>query len=144
MFTANYAVMESGSHSPADAMTMANWAYGFIPMGINWAFAFGAPNKRISTFNRAFGVPVLTTCALIQLALGVATSVVQALSKTDPDKTYNAFYWAQNVVAPIPSALKWLLTIEGELAQEIATGVLIGLDMDCDAASCALAFCQDL
>jgi Concanavalin A-like lectin/glucanases superfamily len=144
MFTANYTVMQNGSHSPADAITMAYWAYGFVPMGINWAFTFGAPNKRIATFSRAYGVPILCTCSLIQLALGVATSVTQALHKTDPDGTYNAFYWAQNVVAPIPSVLKPLLTIQGELAQEVAACVLVGLDMGCDAASCALAFCQDL
>ena len=70
MFTANYTLMENGSHSSADAITMSYWAYGFIPMGINWVFAFGAPNKRIATFNRAYGVPILCTCSLIQLALG--------------------------------------------------------------------------
>ena len=49
----------------------------------------------------------------------MSTSVVQALHKTDPDGTYNAFYWAQNVVAPIPSVLKPLLKslVEGDIAQ---------------------------
>jgi len=109
-------------------------------MGINSIFTFGASNKRIADINVEYGVPVICASGLLLLAVGIATSITQAL---DSKKTYNAFYWAQNVVAPIPTTLKPLLTVQGELVQEIASGVLIGLDMDCDLASGALAFLQD-
>jgi len=143
MLTANYSLMQSGPQTVADRMTLAYWGLGFLPMGINWIFTFGAPNKRIADINAAYGVPLICASGLLLLALGVATSVTQIVNKTDPNKAYNGFYWAQNVVAPLPTVFKPLLTVPGDMAKEIASTILIGLDMDCDAASCALAFCQD-
>jgi hypothetical protein len=141
MFTANYTVFKNGVKSKADALSVADWTVGFLPWGANIVYTFFSSNKKNALNNAEYGMPVVCTLGLLQLALGIVTSIFEAI---DPNKTYNAFYWAQNVVSPIPTVLKPLLLVQGELAQEIATGVLIGLDMDCDAASCALAFCQDL
>ena len=141
MFTANYTVFKNGVKSKADALSVANWTVGFLPWGANIVYTFFSSNKKNAPNNSEYGMPVICTLGLLQLAIGIVTSIFEAI---DPNKTYNAFYWAQNVIAPIPTTLKPLLLVQGELAQEIASGVLIGLDMDCDAASCALAFCQDL
>jgi hypothetical protein len=141
MFTANYTVFKNGVKSKADALSVANWTVGFLPWGADIVYTFFSSNKKNAPNNSEYGMPVICTLGLLQLATGIVTSIFEAI---DPNKTYNAFYWAQNVIAPIPTTLKPLLLVQGELAQEIASGVLVGLDMDCDAASCALAFCQDL
>ena len=72
--------------------------------------------------------------------MGVATSLAQAL---DSEKAYGPFYWAQNIIAPIPTTLKPLITVEGQSQGVIACGVLVGADLVFDGANGALAFCED-
>ena len=72
--------------------------------------------------------------------MGVATSLVQVL---DSEKAYGPLDWAQNIIAPIPTTLKPLITVEGQPQGVIACGVLVGADLVFDGANGALEFCED-
>jgi hypothetical protein len=77
---------------------------------------------------------------LLLLAMGTATSVVQF---QDPNKSFNALYWVQNIVAPIPSVLKPLVAVPGQPDGAIACAILLAADMGFDIANGALGFVED-
>jgi hypothetical protein len=64
----------------------------------------------------------------------------------DATKKYNAMYWVQNGIAPVPTALKPLTIVTkamGEPAGAGAAGILMGCDAVMDIANGGLAFAED-
>ncbi len=65
-------------------------------------------------------------------------------SLLDSEKAYGPFYCEpKNIIAPIPTTLKPLITVEGQPQGVIACGVLVGADLVFDGANGGLAFCED-
>ena len=137
--TANYDLFD-GQSSTAERMTLANWGLSFLPVASSLVFTMGSDHKATAEFNAKYGISLTCGIGLLLLAMGVATSLVQAL---DSEKAYGPFYWAQNIIAPIPTTLKPLITVEGQPQGVIACGVLVGADLVFDGANGALAFCED-
>jgi hypothetical protein len=138
---ANYSIFPSQT-SVAERMTLANWGLNFVPIASSLVFTIGSSHKALAEFNAASGLVLTSGIGLLLLAMGVATSVLQA---TDPDHAFNAFYWAQNVIAPIPTVLKPLVAVPGNAeAAAIACGCLLLADGVFDLASGTLGLVEDL
>jgi hypothetical protein len=138
--SANYDLFP-GQDSTAERMTLANWGLNFIPISAALVFTMCSSHHAVGEFNSAYGLALTSGIGLLLLAMGIATSVVQA---TDPNKSFNALYWVQNVIAPIPSVLKPLVAVQGQPAGAIACGLLLVADVDLDIANGALGFVEDI
>jgi hypothetical protein len=127
----------------AEKMTLSLWSLNFIPVISGLVFTVGSGFKRVAVFNQDFGLPLTCAIGVFLFAMGVATSVEQS---EDSTKKYNALYWVQNGIAPVPTALKPLTivtTTMGEPAGAVAAGILLGCDAVMDIANGALAFAED-
>jgi hypothetical protein len=138
--SANYDLFP-GQDSVAERMTLANWGLNFIPISASLVFTICSSHKALGEFNSAYGLALTSGIGVLLLATGIATSVVQA---KDPNKSFNALYWVQNVIAPIPSVLKPLIAVPGQPAGAIACGLLLVADVDLDIANGALGFVEDI
>jgi hypothetical protein len=124
-------------------MTISLWSLNFIPLMTGLVFTVGAPIKALAKFNTTYGVPLTCAIGVLLFAMGVATSVEQSEDSTGK---YNALYWVQNGIAPVPTALKPLTMVTqtaGEPAGGIAAGILMGCDAVMDIANGGLAFAED-
>jgi hypothetical protein len=137
---ANYSIFPDPT-STAERMTLANWGLNFIPVASSLVFTVGSSHKALAEFNAASGLALTSGIGVFLLAMGVATSVVQA---TDSNKTFNPLYWAQNVIAPLPTVLKPLVAVQGDPQGPIACGCLLLADAAFDLASGTLGLCEDL
>ncbi|MGA2906055.1 MAG: hypothetical protein ABSD98_19690, partial [Candidatus Korobacteraceae bacterium] len=137
---ANYSIFPDQT-SAAERMTLANWGLNFVPLASSLVFTIGSSHKALAEFNSASGLALTSGIGLFLLAMGVATSVVQA---TDSNKTFNPLYWAQNVIAPIPTVLKPLVAVPGNPDGAIACGCLLLADATFDLANGTLGLCEDL
>lgn len=127
----------------AEKMTISLWSLNFIPLITGLVFTVGAPVKALAKFNETFGLPLTCATGVLLFAMGVATSVEQSEDSTDK---YNALYWVQNGIAPVPTALKPLTIVTktmGEPAGAVAAGILMGCDAVMDIANGGLAFAED-
>jgi hypothetical protein len=103
----------------------------------------GSGYKRLAEFNETYGLPLTCATGVLLFAMGVATSVEQSKDST---KKYNAMYWVQNGIAPVPTALKPLTIVTktmGEPAGAVAAGILMACDAVMDIANGGLAFAED-
>lgn len=76
--TADYDIFASQS-SAAERMTLANWGLCFLPVATSLVFTIGSSHRAIAEFNAKYGISLTCGIGLLLLAMGVATSVVQAL-----------------------------------------------------------------
>jgi hypothetical protein len=140
--TAPYSIFASQS-TTAEKMTISLWSMNFIPLITGLVFTIGAPVKALAKFNSDYGIPLTCAIGVLLFAMGVATSVEQSEDSTGK---YNALYWVQNGVAPVPTALKPLTIVTqtmGEPAGGVAAGILMGCDAVLDIANGGLAFAED-
>jgi hypothetical protein len=138
---ANYSIFPSQT-SAAERMTLANWGLNFIPIASSLVFTIGSSHKALAEFNSAFGLVLTSGIGWLLLAMGVATSVVQA---TDSNHAFNPLYWAQNVIAPIPTVLKPLVAVPGSAqTAAIACGCLLLADGVFDLANGTLGLVEDM
>jgi hypothetical protein len=91
--------------------------------------------------NSAYGLALTSGIGLLLLAMRIATSVVQA---TDPNKSFNVFYWVQKIIAPIPSVLKPLVAVKGQPDGVIAGALLLRVDVGPDIANGASGYIEDI
>ena len=138
--TAPYSIF-GATNTKARQMTAALWGLNFIP--VLTGVLFMIDSLKLGEYQYA-GVGVSCFTGLLLFAYGVSVSVYQS---EDPNKEYNALYWVQNGLAPIPSALKPLVTVVQQYQQPagaVAAGLLVGADVVFDGANGILAFCEDL
>jgi hypothetical protein len=81
--TASYNLFD-GQSSAAERMTLANWGLSFLPVASSLVFTIGSDHKAIAEFNAKYGISLTCGIGLLLLAVGVATSLAQAL---DSEKT---------------------------------------------------------
>jgi hypothetical protein len=140
--TAPFDIFVSQS-TTAEQMTLALWSLNFIPVLSGLVFTVGSDVKKLAEFNQDFGLWLTCATGVFLFAMGIATSVEQS---DDSTGKYNALYWVQNGIAPVPTAMK-PLTIVGkdgnQPAGAIAIGVLLGCDGVMDIANGSLAFAED-
>jgi hypothetical protein len=140
--TAPFDIFVSQS-TTAEQMTLALWSLNFIPVLNGLVFTVGSDVKKLAEFNQGFGLWLTCATGVFLFAMGIATSVEQS---DDSTGKYNALYWVQNGIAPVPTAMK-PLTIVGDGGNQpagaIAIGVLLGCDTVMDIASGSLAFAED-
>jgi hypothetical protein len=90
-------------------------------------FTMDSSHKAMAEFNAAYGLILTSANGLFLTAMGVATSLVQALDKQG--SSYTALNWAQNVIAPLPTVMKPLIATEGQPQGAIACGGLVVADL---------------
>jgi hypothetical protein len=129
-----------GPATLAESMTLSLWSLNFIPFISGLVFTVVSKDHVLSEFNGSYGVYLSTAIGLTLLAVGIATSVEQI---EDPADKYGPCYWVQNIIAPLPTIFKPLVTITDEPAGGIATACLIGCDAVMDIANCSLGFVED-
>jgi hypothetical protein len=130
-----------GPTTTAEKMTMAMWAMNFLPFVSGVVFVSLSPDHALSEFNSSYGPYICTAIGTILLAVGIATTVEQI---EDSTHNYNPCYWVQNIIAPLPTIFKPLVTITDEPAGSVATGFLIAGDALFDMANMGLAFAEDV
>jgi hypothetical protein len=129
-----------GPATVAESMTLSLWSLNFIPFISGLVFTVVSKDHVLSEFNGTYGVYLSTAIGLTLLAVGIATSVEQIEDSTDK---YGPCYWVQNLIAPLPTIFKPLVTVTTEPDGSIASACLIGCDAVMDLANCSLGFVED-